>query len=46
MDPKLITAQNNEPVREQTPDEAPVTVHALSEVDLQMVGGGDNAVCW
>jgi hypothetical protein len=46
MDPKLNVAQNNEPTIERTPDEESVVVHALSEVDLQMVGGGENVPCW
>ena len=46
MDPKLNVAQDNEPTIERIPDEAPALVLALSEVDLQMVGGGENVPCW
>ncbi|MBL8515208.1 MAG: hypothetical protein JNJ55_14540 [Betaproteobacteria bacterium] len=46
MDPKLNIAQNYDPMIEQSPDEESVAVHVLSDVDLQMVGGGDNVVCW
>lgn len=46
MDPKSNIAQNIDPRIEQAPDEASVAMNALSDIDLQMVGGGDNVVCW
>ncbi|MBL8519877.1 MAG: hypothetical protein JNK75_04330 [Betaproteobacteria bacterium] len=46
MEPKLNATQNNEPSTERTQDEVSDGVCPLHDVELQMVGGGDNVVCW
>jgi hypothetical protein len=46
MDPKMNFTQINEPIIEPTLDEQSIAVHALLDAELQMVGGGDNVVCW